>query len=697
MRLPCTVPRGLLLGALLLASTTARAGEGLWPLDALPEQTLKSAYDFVPTDSWRARLQGATLRLSGGCSAAFVSREGLVLTNHHCVSRCVAQLSGLRNNLLDTGFVARSREQEPICPELELNQTLETRDITAELATVSAGLSPAQAATARAAARDALIDRCEAGRIERRCEVVSLHGGARHELHSYRRYTDVRLVFAPETDIARFGGTTDSFSFPRYALDMALLRVYEDGQPFQPVAHFAPSIQGAGVGELVFVTGYPGSTQRELTVDQLVTLRDVILPQRMAYLSELRGLLRQFAAQGEAQEQMSRRELLGIENTLKAFRGRHAALSEPGLLEPRLRREEELRARLGRDKALRRTTAGAWDAIAAAQQTWRDIYTEYSLLELLRGYQSDLVSMARHLLRASRELAKPEAQRLPEYREAALPLLTQRLFAAAPVAHELEALTLGWSLGILRERLGADHPAVQLSLGNADPDELARRLIESSGLDDPALRRKLWEGGSEAIEASEDPLLQLAVALEPLAMAVRERYEREIQDVVQHNLALIEQARHHLAVGEQSPDARFTLRLSHGRVEGWSEGDRAITPFTSWGGAIARSGPHEPYRLPTRWLQAEADIDLTTAVNFTTSNDIVGGHSGSPVLNAAGELVGLIFDGNLHSLGGAYAYDGRYNRAVAVHPAIMRQALDKVYAAPALVEELFGGPKAAAQ
>lgn len=690
MPLPRPVLSRLLLSVLLLAPAGVRAGEGLWPMDALPLQTLKSAYDFVPDDSWRARLQGATLRLSGGCSAAFVSAEGLVLTNHHCVSRCVAQLSGLRNNLLASGFVARSRQQEQICPELELNQTLESRDITAELATVSAGLSPAQAATARAAAQDALIDRCQAGRRERRCEVVSLHGGARHELHSYRRHTDVRLVFAPETDIARFGGTTDSFSFPRYALDMALLRVYADGQPFRPVAHFSPKAQGPTVGEAVFITGYPGSTQRELTVAQLTTLRDVILPQRMAYLSELRGLLRQFAAQGEAEERMSRRELLGIENTLKAFRGRHAALSEPGLLEPRLRREEELRARLGRDKALRQTTAGAWDAIAAAQQTWRDIYTEYSLLELLRGYQSDLLSMARHLLRAADQLPRPDAQRLPEYREAALPQLTQRLFSAAPVARELEALTLGWSLGMLRELLGADHPAVRLSLGGADPVERARQLIDSTGLADPGLRRKLWEGGREAIAASKDPLLELVQALEPLALAVRERYEREIQDVVQHNLALIEQARHHLAVGEHYPDARFTLRLSHGRVEGWSEADSTITPFTSWGGAIARASPHDPYRLPTSWLQAEADIALTTPVNFTTSNDIVGGYSGSPILNVDGDLVGLVFDGNLHSLGGAYAYDGRYNRAVAVHPAIMRQALDKVYAAPALVTELFG-------
>ncbi len=691
MHLPRPVLPGLILCA--LAALPASAGEGLWPLQALPENTLKSEFDFVPDDSWRARLQGASLRLSGGCSAAFVSANGLVLTNHHCVSRCIAQLSGPKNNLLESGFVARSREQEQICPELELNQTLESRDITAELATVSAGLSEAQAATARAAARQVLIDRCQAGRVERRCEVVSLHGGARFEMHSYRRYTDVRLVFAPETAIARFGGTPDSFSFPRYALDMALLRVYDDGQPFAPVAHFAPKLEGARTGELVFVTGYPGSTQRELTVAQLITLRDVILPQRMAYLSELRGLLRQFAAQGDAEERMSRRELLSIENTLKAFRGRHAALSEPGLLEPRLRREEELRARLGRDKVLRQTTAGAWDAIAAAQQTWRELYTEYSMLELMRGYQSDLLSIARHLLRAAEQLKKPDLQRLPEYREDALPQLTQRLFAAAPVARELESLTLGWSLGMLRELLGADHPAVRISLGDADPAELAARLIESSRLDDPALRRKLWDGGLAAVEASDDPLIRLVRALEPMALAVRERYERDILAVVQRNLALIEQARHHLSVGEHYPDARFTLRLSYGRVEGWGEGDSTVTPFTSWGGAIARSSPHEPYRLPTSWLEAEPDIELTTPVNFTTSHDIVGGYSGSPVLNVKGELVGLIFDGNLHSLGGAYAYDGRYNRAVAVHPAIMQKALDKVYAAPALVTELFGKPE----
>ena len=670
--------------ALLACCSCVHAEEGLWPLDRLPLDTLQKNYDFTPPQNWQQDWQHASLRLNGGCSAAFVSDQGLVMTNQHCVSRCLAQLSGPRHNLLEDGFLAEERDDEAICPELSLSQLLKINDITENLATATRDLSPEQAPLARQAAIEELQKRCTGGDHATRCEVVQEYGDSRTLLYQYRRFRDVRLVFAPEAGIAHFGGSTDSFSFPRYAVDVSLLRVYVDGQPHQPSSHFPPLASGPHAGQLVFVTGHPGSTQRNLTVAQLATLRDVILPQRLAYLAELRGVLSQFTRQGPRQRRMAERELLSIESSLKAFRGRHAALSEPGFMDARRRQEQALRDQAGEQ------TASAWEAIAESQLVWREIYTRYSLLELMRGFQSDLVSIARHLVRAGEQLSLPDPQRLPEYREAALPQLTQRLFSAAPIHAEMETLTLGWSLRTLRELLGPDDPAVQISLDQRQPETLAESLITDTQLNQLAVRRQLWEGGSEAIEASDDPLIKFVRDLEPAARAVRARYAREVLQVVADKRMHIDRLRFAVRDDNSYPDANFTLRVSYGQVKGWKDHSRVVSPFTTLAGAMARTSEHAPFILPSRWQQAEAALDLATPVNFTTSHDIVSGNSGSPVLDAQGRLVGLIFDGNLHSLGGAYAYDGRYNRAIALHPAILKAALQSVYDAPALVEELFG-------
>ena len=680
---------GLLSLILGLAGTSTYAEEGMWTLDNLPRQALKEQYKFEPGEQWLNTLQKGTVRLAGGCSGSFVSAHGLVLTNHHCVSRCLAQLSGRKENLLQNGYLANEPGEEAICPEIELNQLLAIEDVSDSIRTVSEGLSQTQALSARRAAMSSLEQTCSENRSDLRCEVVSLYDGARHQLYKYKRYQDVRLVFAPEANIAAFGGDPDNFSFPRYSLDMALLRAYQNGQAIDSPEFFPIQTQGAAIDELVFVTGHPGSTQRDYTVAQLVTLRDTILPHRLSYLSELRGVIRQYAQRDGEAKRITERDYLSIQNTLKALRGRHAALAANGFMQAQQTAESRLRERVEDERKLRKTSASAWDEIALAENVWAQIYLEYSMLERMRGYQSDLLAIAWHLVRAAEERSKPNTQRLREYSEAALPQLTQKLFSAAPIHNELDILTLGWSLEKLRELLGPDHPAVRASLGQYSPTELAKQLIQSTSLHDLATRRTLWDGGIAAIESSEDPLIQFARKIDSHAREVRNRYDNEVQAVIERNSSLISQAKFSLDGTNNYPDASFSLRLSYGQVQGWPERGKAVYPITTLSGLLARHTGRLPFSIPVSWLAAEAQLDLATPLNFTSSHDIIGGNSGSAMLNRKGELVGLVFDGNLHSLGGSYAYDGRYNRAISVHPAAMREALSKVYAAKNLLNELF--------
>ncbi len=681
-----------ILCALVLLSPLAQAEEGMWLLDQLPLQALKDDYQFEPQPAWRERLQNATLRLAGGCSASFVSPSGLLLTNHHCIRQCLAQLSSREQNLFETGFQATRAEDERICPEVEIHQLIESSDISPVIAQVVKDLAPAQAAAAREAALAELQTSCAAGAPKLRCEVVSLYGGSRYALYRYRRHQDVRLAFAPEAAIAHFGGDPDNFSFPRYALDMSLLRIYEDGRPLSTPQYFPIKAAGARRDELVFVTGHPGATQRDLTVTQLTALRDLILPQRISYLAELRGVLRQFAQQGPEQQRISRREYLAIENALKSFRGRHTALSEPGFMEARVEAEKVLRKKAAKHKLLGPDSAKAWDEINQAQQIWRDIYAEYSMLELMRGYQSDLLAIARHLVRAAQERPKPDAERLQEYADTALPQLTQHLFSAAPIPLQLEELTLGWSLEKLREQLRPDHPAVQISLGAQNPMQVARDLVRGTRLHELDQRKALWDGGIDAINASSDPMIRFARLIDGAARAIRQRHEQEVEAVIARNSRLISQARYQVEGDSRYPEASFTLRLSYGQVRGWQDKGRQIDPFTSIAGILARATGQPPFALPASWSALGDGEELQYAMNFVSSNDIIGGNSGSPVLNREGELVGLVFDGNMHSLGGAYAYDGRYNRAIAVHPQAIRLALQSIYHANRLAEELFPRP-----
>jgi hypothetical protein len=675
----------------VLISRAALAAEGMWLLDNLPLSRLQAEYKFTPTRDWVDRVMRASARIAGGCSASFVSKDGLVMTNHHCAARCLNQLSTAEKNLAAAGFLARGRQEEARCPEIELNRLEQITDVTGEVKGATVGLDGEAFKDAQNAIKAKLSSACVgAEKQTTRCDVVDLYHGGRYHLYKYHRFQDVRLAWAPEQAVAFFGGDPDNFNFPRYDLDVALLRAYENGMPVQTKDFFPFSKTGAEAGETVFVTGHPGSTQRQLTMSELDTFRDVRLLGDLLRLAEERGVLEQYGKLGPEAARIAEDDLFGVENSYKALRGELKALLDPALMKRKQKEERDLRAFVASRPALRARVGGAWDAIGMAQRAYRDFETQYSVIERARAFASRYFSYARQLVRGAEERAKPNAERLPEFTDSRLPEIEQDLFSTAPIYPEYEKVKLGWSLTKMRELLGADDPFVRQVLGRKSPDQVGAALISGTKLGDPAARKALWTGGREAIAKSDDPFIRLALAVDPAARAVRKRYEREVESVVQKNTELIAQARFAQQGTSTYPDATFTLRLSYGDVRGWDEGGRKIPPFTDFAGAFARDMGVDPFALPASWHAAKSKLNLTQRFNFTTNNDIIGGNSGSPAINRNGEIVGLIFDGNIHSLGGAFWFDDRYNRAVAVHSGAILEALNKVYGAADLAREITG-------
>lgn len=678
------------LAALPAAMPIASAAEGMWMLDRLPKAAMQQAYGFTPDARFVDQVMKSSVRLAGGCSGSFVSANGLVLTNYHCVARCVSQLSSADADLMASGLVAATHEQEMACPNIELNRLEKITDVTERIAKATEGLSGQAYADAKTAARAAIESECvgSAG-ATRRCDVVSLYRGGIEQLYQYTRFQDVRLAFVPEYASAFFGGDPDNFNFPRYNLDMALLRAYRDGKPAK-VEHFLPiKPEGAQPGELVMVTGHPGSTQRLMTVAQLETQRDLSLISYLLYLAELRGLLSRYEDEGEEQARIVQADLLFVENRFKSGEGKLQALLNPAVFDLKRRQEAELREFVRADPQRQASYGKAWNAIARAQQAYRKIATRYNYIEAARGFMSDYFRIARTLVRGAEERGKPDSERLGEFNEAGLPRLEQLLFAKTPIYPEYEKLKLGFSLEKLREQLGADDPFVKLVLGKESPQALAARIIDSTTLGDIEVRRALWEGGATAVAQSTDPMIQLVRAIDPLARELRARYESEVEAVVDKNQALIAQARFAQRGTDAYPDATFTLRLSYGEVTGWDENGEPVAPFTDIAGLFARATGFEPYLLPPSWLDAKPRLNMETPLNFVASLDIIGGNSGSPIINRSAELVGLVFDGNIHSLGGAYWYDERSNRAIGVHSASLIEAMKTVYGATPLVDELL--------
>lgn len=667
----------------------ARADEGMWTLDNPPLKRIEEAYGVAPSKGWLDQAMRASARLAAGCSASFVSKGGLVLTNHHCAARCIEQLSDAKRDLLQEGFLATSPEQERQCPAMEVNRLEKITDVTQEVIGATAGLEGGAYKLAKNAIQARLTSACVGNDASKaRCDVVDLYHGGQYKLYRYHRFQDVRLVFAPEGAAAFFGGDPDNFNFPRFDLDMAMVRVYEDGHPADIRDYFPVSVQGPAAGELVYVTGHPGSTQRELTLAKLGTIRDLTLPETLLRLAEYRGVLEQYRTAGPKPARYAARELFGVENAYKALHGRLEALLDAKLFEKKRDDEAALRKFAQSRAELRQKTDGAWEAIERAEASYRDMYRPLVAFEFGNPFLTEYFRIARTLVRGAAERPLPNGERLPEFADAGLPEVQARLFSRAPIYPDFEKLRLSFALSKMRESLGADDPLVRQILGKESPEQLAARLVEGTGLADPALRRKLWEGGQAAIDASNDSFIRFAVALDPQARALRKRYEAEVESVEEKSAERIARARFARVGTDSYPDATFTLRLSYGKVQGWKEGGATVEPFTRLAGAFDRATGADPFRLPDSWLQAKGMLDLGKPLNFATTNDIIGGNSGSPVIDAKGRLVGLIFDGNIHSLGGAYGYDQGQNRAVAVDSAAILEALDKIYHAKPLVQEL---------
>jgi hypothetical protein len=688
--------RVLLAASLALATATsafmqpAIAAEGMWTLDNLPTAAMQTEFDFSPDQEWVQKVMRSSVRLAGGCSGSFISGDGLVLTNHHCIVGCIGDLSSETEDLMRDGFVAADRAQERQCPNFELNRLESTSDVSERVREATKGLSGKAFADAKRATQSAIESECVGDdSAKRRCDVVDLYQGGVQHLYQYARFQDVRLAFAPEFAAGFFGGDPDNFNFPRYNLDMGLLRAYVDGKPAEIEDFFPMNPAGAEEGELVMISGHPGSTQRMLTVAQLEALRDRTLLDRLLYLAEMRGLLLQFGALGEEQARQAQNDLFGVENSFKALRGRLSALNDAAVFDGKRAQEAALRAFAAAHPTLAEEIGQPWDDIAQATATFADIETAYGLLEGGRGFGTDFFGHARTLVRGAAERAKPNAERLREFADAGLPRVEQGLFAEQPIYPAYEQVKLGWTLSKLREQLGADHPVVKQTLGKESPQQLAARLVEGTSLGDVAVRRALWEGGIDAVMKSNDPMIALARTIDPLARELRDRYEREVQAVVQKSAEAIAKVRFAKEGTGVYPDATFSLRLSFGAVEGWQHQGQTVPAMTYIGGLYERATGAEPFKLAPTWVAAREQLNLELPMNFVSSNDIIGGNSGSPVINAKAEVVGLVFDGNIHSLGGAYWYDGRLNRAVSVHSAAMIEALRKVYPAQHLADEIL--------
>ncbi len=694
----------LFLLSLFALALAARADEGMWTYDNFPSKKVKQKYGFAPDAQWLAEARLSSVRQVGatGCSGSFVSPEGLVMTNHHCAHSCIEQLSTKEKDFVAQGFYAPALDDEVKCPEIELDQLVAITDVTGQIHGATEGLKPGKEFNERRKAAMASIERdCAGGNDKVRCDVVELYHGGQYSLYRYKRFQDVRLVFAPEFAIAFFGGDPDNFNFPRYDLDVSFLRAWEDGKPARTEHYFKWSPAGAREGELTFVSGHPGGTDRELTMAELQYQRDYALPERLFDLAQYRGAVTMFTQQSAEDYRIAEKDLFYVENSFKALKGRFEALVAPTLWDQKAARERSLRAKVNARSALRRKYARAWDDVAKAVAMFQPRRKEYKYVELGAGFNSPLYRIARDLVRGTEELQKPNEQRLREYTDAKLPQLKQRLFSRAPIYEGFESFKLAYGLTRLREELGADHPFVKKVLGKKSPQELAAELVKTR-LYDVKVREQLWQGGRDAVQAAKDPMIELAKLVDADARPLRKWHDEEVETLETSGAERIAAARFALEGTSNYPDATFTLRLSYGAVEGYEENGKRISPITTIGGAFERATGRDPFKLPESWLRANQNhqLDLSTPFDLCTTNDIIGGNSGSPLFDKERRIVGLVFDGNIHSLGGDYGFDATVNRTISVHSAALLEALDHVYGARRIVSELKGsvpGPAASGE
>ena len=673
--------RFALLGTMLsIPLAAARADEGMWTFDAFPAAKMNADYGFAPDQAWLDRVRGSAVRLTGGCSASFVSASGLILTNHHCVAGCLQDLSEGGADLLKNGYVARARTEEKLCPGQQAEVVTSISDVTPQMKAAVGSLTGLAAVKARTAAGAQIEGAGCPDRKTTRCQVVTLYGGGQFKLYTYRKYSDVRIVWAPESRAEQFGGDPDNFNFPRYALDGSFLRAYENGKPVMTPQHLTWTARAPADGEATFVVGNPGTTERLLTQSQLAFSREVSAPMDALLSSELRGRFIAAMAQSPQRAREGKEDLDGIENSLKVYIGRVKALNDPALSAKMAAAEADLRSRSVGKPGIGDPWADSEKAVAA----YRNIYLTRRFLRP----RSDLFGYAAALVRSAAERTKPDGQRLPGYSDSALPLLEKQLLDPTPVTPWVDQLKLEFALSKAREYLGPDDADVKLLLGRESPEAMAARLVAGTKLRDPAYRRALWDGGQAAINASTDPMILLARRLDARDRQMIALTDEQYTGPITAARGKIADARFAAYGDTLYPDATFTLRISYGKVAGWMERGKMVPTRTLMGGIYDRATGAAPFDLPSAFVTNKAKLNPNVTYDYVTTNDIIGGNSGSPVIDREANVIGAAFDGNIHSLAGDYAYDGSNNRTVAVSTAALEEGLRVLYPAPALLAEL---------
>ena len=680
----------LLPAALLMAVAPAiHAEEGMWTFDNPPLKQLAAKYNFHPSQAWLDHLRLSSVRLNDGGSGSFVSPNGLVLTNHHVARGQLQKNSTAEHDYLRDGFYAATPDAEMKSPDLEINVLVSMEDVTARVQGAAKDIPDEAKALKARDAEIAAIEKESKDKTGLRSDVVSFYQGGEYWLYRYKAYNDVRLVFAPEQQAAFFGGDPDNFTYPRYDLDMAIFRVYENGKPLHTDNFLKWSAKGAAPGELVFVSGHPGSTERDDTVAQLLLERDVLGPAVTEYLQRRINAAQAFSAQGEEQAREVGSTLFYLQNSLKVYLGRRDALADPAILAKKQAEEDDFRAKVNANKKWKKEYGNAWDEIAGAEEKMKPEIKG----QMFRRTGSQLLSTAIEIVEYVAEVKKPDGERLPQFHEAGLESLKYQLLSPAPIYPATEKLFMTTALKLCQEKMGKDDAFVQAILQGGDVDATVNALVDGTKMGDAAFRKSLLDGGEAAVAASTDPMIVAARRVEPILRETNRRIRDTISSVLTPAGEKLGKARFLVYGKDAYPDATFTLRLSYGAVDGYPYNGTIAPPFTTFYGLYDRAASFSnkpPFDLTPKQAAGRDKIDLSTPLDFVTTNDIIGGNSGSPVVNRDCELVGLVFDGNIESLAGDFVYDGSKNRTVAVHSAGMIEGLRKLYGADALADELQG-------
>jgi hypothetical protein len=675
--------------ALLVAAPTLRAEEGMWTFDNPPLKQLAAKYNFHPTQAWLDHLRLSSVRLDDGGSGSFISSDGLLLTNHHVARGQLQKNSTAEHDYIRDGFYATTQDQEMKSPDMEVNILVGMENVTDKVQGAAKGIKdPKEAIKARESVI-AQITKDSKDKTGLRSDIVSFYNGGEYWLYTYKAYTDVRIVFAPEQQAAFFGGDPDNFTYPRYDTDMAIFRVYDNGKPIHTDNFLKWSAKGAAPGELVFVSGHPGSTSRDDTMAQLVTERDIVEPGVTEYLQRRIADAQKFAAQGPEQARLVATTIFGLQNALKVYIGRKDALADKAILEKKQADETDFRARIDANPEWKKEFGGTWETIAKAEELVKPEIKG----QIFRRADSRLFNLALTIVQYVAEIKKPDGERLPQFHDAGLQTLKFQLASPAPIPVATEKLYMTTALTLGLEKMGNDDAYFKAILNGSDVATTVNTLIDGTKMGDPAFRKSLIDGGEEAVAASTDPMIVAARHLDPIVRASTMRLRDTISTILTPAGEKLGKARF-LAYGRDAyPDATFTLRLSYGTVDGYPYNGTIAPPFTTFYGLYDRAASFSnkyPFDLTAKQAAALPKLDLSTPINFVTTNDIIGGNSGSPVVNRDGELVGLVFDGNIESMAGDFVYDGTKNRCVAVHSAGMMEALRKIYNAGALADEIEG-------